>query len=654
MTAFCAAIAMAFLAMATRRYTSVSRMYIQEKGIRLLSADSQSGDPSAADSYLETQGALLHSSPVLQAALNQPDIQTLAAFNGVRDPMEHLEKELVVTIGKKDGILSVALETADPQDGVKIVDAVVSALVRFDSDQKRRKASELLGILQAEKETREQELDEQNRRIVAYKEANGSAFFQTEAGNVTMRDLAYASEQLTQARLATQWARALHDAANSTRAGTEALAQSRAREQNFQTVVNELEERARKVAALQAQCSMIEQAAHRTERQLDLLDARMKEVIADQHSGDLNFNVFENARTEPGATSPRTSLTLGLAVLLGLISGSATALLAEGLDHRIRTPEEVTQLLDLPVLGVIPARGQFGGRGSADGIHLAAPSSVTAEAYRSLRTSICFGASERGLKTILVASPSSSDGKSTTAANLAIALANSGSRTLLIDCDLRRPAQHLAFLKNCSPGLSDVLDESIVLSEDVIQQTDVTGLDILPSGTHAENPAELLGGTGFSLLLEQLSLRYDRIVIDSPPTLTFSDARILGSLCDGTLLVLRAMKSTHRSAQQATVSMLHVGARMIGAVFNGFAGTQNYGGGYYSEYEMRRELYRHAVTELARGTRKSDDPALLQNGAMNHGGNGHRQLAATPSESSVRSVELAGIRAVPGEDDSIA
>ena len=613
-----------FLTVATPRYTSTSRIVVQQNAMRLLATDSQpAASEAGADSYTEVQAAMLHSAPVLQAALKQPELQGLKALRSVNDPLVYLTKQIDVSVGKKDGILSVSMETVVPEDGVKIVSAVVNSYVRSFAEQKYAKAAELVEILNAEKDKREQELIEQNRQIVQYKEANGSAFFETEHGNITLQDLEAASAQLTQAKLQVQSARAMRDVANSRRVGAEALAQAEQREKNYVSVVTALEEKARQVTSMKARFDVLESQAKRIERQLDLLDGRIKEVKAEEDAGNLNINVFEPARTDPKATYPRTPLILSLAILLGVIVGAALAIVAEWLDHRIRTPEEVSRLLDLPVLGVIPEREWSRERGVVRPIELAPPSSVTAEAYRSLRTAICFGASERPLKTILVASASSNDGKSTTVLNLAAALAGSGCRTLVIDANLHRPTQHAVFMTTHAPGLVELLRDPSQSPETAIRKTHVDGVDFLPSGTIPDNSDQLLGSEGFSELLESLCTKYERIVIDSPPTLGFSDARILAAQCDGVLLVVRAMKSTRRAVQQSYASLLHVGARMVGVAVNAVPGVKNYTAGYYGEYDMQRQMARHAGSDLVRDAHRPETTGIINSPRLN-GSNGRK------------------------------
>jgi capsular exopolysaccharide synthesis family protein len=223
-------------------------------------------------------------------------------------------------------------------------------------------------------------------------------------------------------------------------------------------------------------------------------------------------------------------------------------------------------LLGMPVIATVPrinnrlssvARGQI--------VRLDARSPV-AESYRSIRTSLNLGASGGG-KTVLVTSPTPGDGKSTTASNIALAFAQAGDRTLLIDCDLRGPVQHLIFETDGSVGLSSVMAGEVKL-QDAIVRTRTEGLFVLPAGALPGNPSEMLASKRFKRLMAALAGTFDRIIIDSPPVLSATDARILAASADVTLLVLRMEKTARQYAAAAVDGLESVGANVMGAIAN--------------------------------------------------------------------------------------
>src|SRR5204863_3470127 len=189
------------------------------------------------------------------------------------------------------------------------------------------------------------------------------------------------------------------------------------------------------------------------------------------------------------------------------------------------------------------------------------------EAYRTVRTAVDYHMRRGQAKTLLVTSPMQGDGKSTLVSNLAIAMAQAGDRTLVIDADLRHPTIHNIFQASNGPGLVGVLTSRATV-EKAINGTTIDGLELLPCGPIPPNPAEMLSGKAFSELLRQLGDQYDRIIIDSPPVMPLADARTLAGICDRTLVVLRANKSTRRASEDACAALSSVGARLMGVVVN--------------------------------------------------------------------------------------
>jgi capsular exopolysaccharide synthesis family protein len=263
--------------------------------------------------------------------------------------------------------------------------------------------------------------------------------------------------------------------------------------------------------------------------------------------------------------------------------GIAFAAVLDRMDLRLRSIDEVAQALGLPVLGVIAhmdrrlsitERGQYAKLQSKSDI---------AESYRTLRTAIFFGVKAE-CRTILITSPMPGDGKSTCASNVAITLAQTASRVLLIDADCRRPVQNKIFKLDDGPGISEILEGEATLKES-IRRGVTERLDILPCGALPDNPAELLNSVAFKDLLIELSGDYDKIVIDSPPLIPVTDARILSAACDVTLLVLRAEKSTRRAAEHAREAITRVGGTILGAVVNDVPRNHGMGYGYYYGYK---------------------------------------------------------------------
>lgn len=287
----------------------------------------------------------------------------------------------------------------------------------------------------------------------------------------------------------------------------------------------------------------------------------------------------------------RQKLTIGLVV--GLFLGVVGAFFLEYLDQTIKSSADVERALDVPVLGLIPFEPKGRGAQSGNGrrrqaiplVSLHSPDDPTSEAYRALRTNVTFvNAEQRALQLLVVTSPGPGEGKSTTAANLAITLAQQGTPTLLVDADLRRPLVHRAFDLVQEPGLTDVLVGKAMLRE-AIRPNVIPKLDVLPAGALPPNPSELLGSEAMHRLLEQLRGQYDTIIFDSPPTLAVTDATVLGASSDGVILVLRAGETEELAAQRAIEQLRRVQARVAGTVLNG---VERERGKYYNYYVYHR------------------------------------------------------------------
>jgi capsular exopolysaccharide synthesis family protein len=280
-------------------------------------------------------------------------------------------------------------------------------------------------------------------------------------------------------------------------------------------------------------------------------------------------------------------------------------------DQTLRSTDEIAAALGVPVLGAVPAMSRRQRMSERGRKVLLQPDSREAEAFRTIRTAVLFGASDSA-KTILITSPVAGDGKSTLVSNLAIAMACAGQKTLVLDADFRKPTQHIIFRLNPRERcLSDVFAGTLALSA-AVQSTGIETLHVLTCGYQIANPAEVLHSPPFAHLLTCLTEVYDRIVIDAPPVTVVTDAQILGALCDATVLVLKADKSVRKVAQHAIDSLQSVGAHLLGVVVNEVYKRGTRYGYYYDRYRK----YYSTRNKGADGKPKNSitvvpDPAVL-------------------------------------------
>ncbi len=317
-----------------------------------------------------------------------------------------------------------------------------------------------------------------------------------------------------------------------------------------------------------------------TSRQLyEGLLERLKEAGISAGLKSNNLRVVDAARVPLYPSKPDVPRNLEFATLFGLVGGVALVFLMEALDTSIRTPDQIQALCGLPVLATIPihlklnaGRSRLLGPGSreAQAIELAVfsnPRSQVSEAYRALRTSLLLSLPGAPPKVLVVTSALPQEGKTTTAVNTALTLAQQGSRVLLVDADLRRPSVHRVMGVANGTGLSAVLTGAEASESVTLQSQQVASLYVLPAGNPPRQPAELLGSIG--ACIEQWRKQYDHIVIDTPPVLSVTDAVLVAACADTVVLVTRAGSTTKAALRRTADLLQRVNTAIAGVVLNG-------------------------------------------------------------------------------------
>lgn len=278
--------------------------------------------------------------------------------------------------------------------------------------------------------------------------------------------------------------------------------------------------------------------------------------------------------------SPNITQNVLLAAAAGLVLAGAVVLLLEYLNETIKSSEDVERILKHTTLGSIARISPVRKPGDAL-ITIRHPRSPTAEDYRILRTNLRYSGIENPGGALLVTSANPGEGKTTTAANLAVAIAQSGKRVILVDADLRRPGVHPLFGISNEVGLSSLFLEDGPTLEQAIQQSEVPNLRILPSGEPPPNPAELLDSKRMNEILLELRSEADMVVVDSPPLLVVADANILASRCSGAMLVVDSGRTRTDSARKVVESLTRSRVKILGMVLNRMS---NHRGGRYNNY----------------------------------------------------------------------
>jgi capsular exopolysaccharide synthesis family protein len=291
------------------------------------------------------------------------------------------------------------------------------------------------------------------------------------------------------------------------------------------------------------------------------------------------------------ATPPDTPVQAGpfrnviLGALLGLLATGALAFTLEYLDDTLKTPQDIAHVLELPVVGHVVNESAIG---KNDGVPYVAshPRSPMAETFRTLRTNLEFAGVDRPLKTILVTSPGTGEGKTTVAINLAAAMAQANKRVILLEGDLRRPRLHQALAMSNQSGLTDVFRGQLDI-RDVARYSKVKGMAVITSGSLPPNPAELLGSARMATILSRLVETASVVVIDSPPFVV-ADSTVLAARVDGVLLVIRPGKTNAEAARAMLAQLNRAGANVIGVVLNRVSRKN---GSYYGYYQYDSEMF---------------------------------------------------------------
>ena len=317
-------------------------------------------------------------------------------------------------------------------------------------------------------------------------------------------------------------------------------------------------------------------------------------IVAGLHS--TNVDVIDPAEAPIKPAEPRILLNLAIGFLLGIFGGVGFAFLLENLDSTITAPENGDVLADMPMLGVVPHMSRSGSRGHRQPSNgesnlpflLSRPDSQFAEALRALRTTLLLSSAGAPPKVVIVSSAAPGEGKTTMSINLALTLAQKGSRVLLVDADMRRSGAQGRLGMQGERGLSSCLAASLDARDLIRPLPGGMGLDVLPSGQSPPNPVELLDSERMRVLIEQWRGQYDHVVIDTPPLVGLSDALVLSPFADAVLLVARSAHTSKQSLRRARDILTRINAHTVGVVINDLnlesADHYNYYGYYGSKY----------------------------------------------------------------------
>lgn len=369
---------------------------------------------------------------------------------------------------------------------------------------------------------------------------------------------------------------------------------------NLDALLGSQEEAAQRLRRDSVEFANLQSEVQKKRETLNALIARQNEMALSTRLNELdaassNIRIVDRAMPPAAPFRPNKKLNVALGLVLGLGLGVAMAFFLDYLDNAIGAPGEIERIVDIPILAIVPRHGPgptgFGRRvretQPVDLDHIAArdPRAPVSEAYRDLRTAILLSGAGEPPRRLMVTSALPEEGKSATAVNLAVVLAQTGRKVLLVDTDLRRPRLHRAFAIENGRGASTYLSGLEADPVSLVVATDVPGLDLLPSGPVPPNPSELLDSERFAAGCRALlEAGYDHVVFDSPPALSVADPVILASTTDAAILVARAGRTPRESLRLAAAKFRKAGIRLAGVVLNdldirarGYAHYHDYG-----------------------------------------------------------------------------
>ena len=400
------------------------------------------------------------------------------------------------------------------------------------------------------------------------------------------------------------------------------LGAARSTEAGLAEALVDFKEQAQTLAGKEGLYNSLARDLNNNEKIYEFLLGRIKEADLSRLLKVNNVDILDSALLPEFPIKPRVHLNLALAFVFGLILGIGLAILLELADRTVKTQDDL-EALGISFLGIVPAMDSStsynaGHYGYADGsggkrsskktsvdpgsletdkgidhdifVHNN-PKSQVAESLRSIRTNLLFMSADRNVKKLLVTSPSPQEGKTTVAANLAIVMAQSGSKVLLADTDMRRPRVHKAFgIKRPKKGLSTMILGESTAAESICS-TIVPNLDVLVCGPTPPNPSELIHTDTFKRVTNEITEMYDHVIFDSPPVGVVTDAAILSKMVDGTILIVKSLQTTRDAAKHALNVLSDIDSVVLGAVLNDLDLSNKKYGQYYYHYYYRKHGY---------------------------------------------------------------
>lgn len=500
------------------------------------------------------------------------------AVNSLRDQLRISE------LGKDSGIVKLELLGNDREKTVQILSSITDTYLQKKREAKTAVVQNNLNFLDERLPAVKQDLERSEEQLNAFRLDRGSVDFNAETESTLSRIVTIETtiQELNLARqdLRTRFT-AQHPNITSLDAQIELLRQEL---EQLESTVNKLPQDQQKYLSLSRNVDV------NTTLYTALL-GRAQELEIAQASATSDISVLDPSTAETEPVKPKKLVTLLIASLMGGMVGILLSIFKDSMVKGVEDPEELEQQLSIPVIAAIPQSvkqlsiDKHAAENKSDVRALAHifPNDPSVESLRNLRSTLFFREDESSNNAILITSASPEVGKSFISLNLAIVLANSGKSVVLVDADMRRGRLHKAFYTDRAPGLSEVIEISLLPGE-VVRPTSISGLSFVGRGLPPENPSDLLFANQFLAFIEILSANYDHVIIDAPPVLAAPDAGIIGNSVGSTLLVVKSGVNPIREIAQCKKQLAQNSVELTGIIFNNILMTsksKSYGGYVY-------------------------------------------------------------------------
>mgnify|MGYP000504067959 CR=1 FL=1 len=539
-------------------YEATATLMIERRSPRVISVQEVTpmgpSDYHAYKDYYETQYKLIKSRTLLGKVADSLGLKADNPHKGAA--VQKLLKVVKVNPVKNSQLVKISAEDPEPQMAARLANTVAEEYITQNLERNISATNEAARWLAKRIEEQRQKLRDSELALQKYREEHNISILPQITADDAIEDIKAEYARL-QAQLAnyTQRYTDEHPRVIELKAQIDSLRNKIQGLEDVDTGKESMEYR------------VLEREVQSNKRMYEILLTRLKETDLSSNLNVNNISIIDRAEVPEKPVKPRVMLNMILAVMVGVVGGIGLGFFVDYLDTTIKSPEDIKEILESHFLGAIPDIEQEDEL-KRDKIMQIESNSPIAEAYRSLRTSVLSCVSQDlNIKAIVVTSAEPQAGKTMTVTNLAIALAQKGSRVVLIDSDLRRPQLHKIFGLDRQQGLSEYLLQGLNI-DSIIKDTEIVNLKVITSGKMPSNPAEILSSQRLDELIRDLKSKFDFILFDSPPVASVADALILADKVDASIQVVRSGKALVPLVLRAKEQLAQTKARIIGIILN--------------------------------------------------------------------------------------